>query len=43
VLHVICEEWTTGELATWCINGVNFISPVGIATVDPIWELVAPE
>jgi hypothetical protein len=31
---------TTGELAAWYMNGVNFISPVGIAMVDPIWELV---
>jgi hypothetical protein len=31
---------TTGELAAWYMNGVNFISPVGIAMVNPIWELV---
>ena len=31
---------TTGELAAWYMNGVNFSGSVEIAMVDPIWELV---
>ena len=37
---ILWRHKTTGELAAWYMNGVSFISPVGIATVDPIWELV---
>jgi len=37
---ILWRHKTTGELAAWYMNGVNFISPVGIAMVDPVWEIV---
>jgi hypothetical protein len=40
---ILWRHKTTGELAAWYMNGVSFISPVGIATVAPIWEIVAPK
>jgi hypothetical protein len=39
-LDFLWRHQTTGELTAWYMNGVNFISPVGISTVNPIWKLV---
>ena len=36
---ILWRHKTTGELAAWYMNGVNFISSAGIAMVDPVWEI----